>query len=205
MQAVEHLTHFTQRALADGHDPARIRAALLDAGWTGPEVDTALSGWRVSPDLPPVPVPRTYVSAREAAIYALLVVALAMVCFHVVSLGFAVIDAWVPDATETVWRGDSSMRFSVAALVAFLPVFLWLDRRMARRAVEAESRRHSPARRSFASLTVFVAALVLLGDVVAAVYALLTGDLSARFLAKVLLVAVTGALIVALYREDLDG
>ena len=57
----------------------------------------------------------------------------------------------------------------------------------------------------FASVTVFAAALVLLGDLVSVVYAFLSGDLTPRLAAKCALVAVMGLLVAGCYREDLDG
>ncbi len=191
--------------MASGHDAARIRAALGKAGWTAPEIAQALSAWDPGGDLPPVPRPRPYVSAREAMLYALLMIALVLVCYHVVGLGFQVIDRTFPDMAD-VWPRDSgSMRFSIAAIIAFLPLFVLLDGRMARRDRGSDPRRRSQARRIFASITVLAAALVLLGDVVAAVHAFLSGDLTPRLAAKLALVALTGLLVAACYREDLDG
>lgn len=205
MAGVDQLSDFVRHALAGGHDAARIRAALGQAGWTGPEIDLALSAWHPGGDLPPVPRPRPYVSAREAMLYALLMIALVLVCFHVLRLGFQVIDMAIPDLAQSGMPDSWSMRFSIAAIIAFLPLFVVLDRRMASRDQGRDPRRRSQARRIFASVTVFAAALVLLGDVVAAIYAFLAGDLTPRLAAKLALVALTGLLVAACYREDLDG
>lgn len=197
------LSDFVRRALAAGQDRAAIAAALSDAGWSGREVEAALQGWHDVAGMPPVPRARPYVSAREALLHALLLVALGMVCWHTSSLGFAVIDSTVPDPVGQA--AYASMRFSIAALVVFLPVFLLLDRRLARRITQGDERLRSRARRGFASLTVMVAALVLLGDLAASVFALLSGDMTLRFLAKAVLVAVTGLLVLVYYKADLDG
>lgn len=205
MSAAEQLSDFVRRALAGRHDSARIRAALQQAGWTAPEIESAMSAWQDGGGLPPVPRPRPYVSAREAMLYALLMIALVLVCFHVLSLGFQVIDRAIPDLAEGGTPDRWSMRFSIAAILAFLPLFVLLDYRMARHMGVGDQRRRSQARRIFASITVFAAALVLLGDVVSVVYAFLSGDLTPRLAAKCALVAVMGLLVAACYREDLDG
>ena len=49
-----------------------------------------------------------------------------------------------------------------------------------------------------------IALLALLCDVVTVVYVFLGGDLSARFLAKALLVAVMGGLVLAYYRDEME-
>lgn len=203
--AADQLSDFVRDALGRGHDAMRIRAALGQAGWTGAEIDAALAGWLAKDDLPPVPRPRPYVSARESVLYALLMIALVVVCYHVVGLGFQVIDRTFPDMEDRWPRDSGSMRFPIAAIIAFLPLFVLLDGRMARRDAGSDPRRRSQARRIFASITVLVAALVLLGDVVAAVHAFLSGDLTPRLGAKLALVALTGLLVAACYREDLDG
>lgn len=205
MAGIDQLSDFVRHALAGGHDAARIRAALGQAGWAEAEIDLALSAWHPGGDLPPVPRPRAYVSAREAMLYALLMIALVLVCFHVLRLGFQVIDMAIPDLAQPGMPDGWSMRFSIAAIIAFLPLFVLLDGRMARRDTGTDPRRRSQARRVFASITVLAAALVLLGDVVAAVYAFLSGDLTPRLAAKLALVALTGLLVAACYREDLDG
>ena len=49
-----------------------------------------------------------------------------------------------------------------------------------------------------------VAVLVFLGDGIYVVYALLSGELTARFAAKAVLVAGVAALVLAYYRDELD-
>ena len=138
-------------------------------------------------------------------LYALLMIALVLVCFHVLRLGFLVIDQAIPDLADTGPADLWSMRFSIAAIIAFLPLFVALDHRMAQRIGGGDQRRRSQARRIFASITVLAAALVLLGDVVSVIHAFLSGDLTPRLAAKCALVAVMGLLVAACYREDLDG
>ena len=53
-------------------------------------------------------------------------------------------------------------------------------------------------------MTLLIAALVLLGDGISIVYALLSGELTARFAAKAGLVASIAALVFAYYRDELN-
>ncbi|WP_374303177.1 DUF5671 domain-containing protein [Paracoccus sp. (in: a-proteobacteria)] len=205
MAATDQLSDFVREALAGGHDQAGIRAALRQAGWSSPEIDAAVNAWSPGNGLPPVPRPKPYVSAREAMLYALLMIALVLLCFHVVRLGFQIIEAAITDLTEAGPPDTWSMRFSIAAIIAFLPLFVLLDHRLARRIGGVEQQRRSQGRRIFASITVLAAALVLLGDVVSAIYAFLSGDLTPRLAAKCALVGLMGLLVAACYREDLDG
>ena len=96
------------------------------------------------------------------------------------------------------------MRWSIAALLGFLPLFLYLDRRAVRAVPRGEGGRGSSLRRLFASVTLLIALLTLMGDLVAAIYALLSGGLTLRFIAKAVLVAVIAGLVLVYYRSDLD-
>lgn len=62
--------------------------------------------------------------------------------------------------------------------------------------------RESRARSGFASITLLVSSLVLIGDMIALIFALLNGDLSIRFAAKALVVAAVGGLILLYYRNE---
>jgi hypothetical protein len=203
VNTTEQLRDFVRQSLEEGHDRAAIAGAMADAGWSEAEVRTALAAWAKPQGMPPVPLPQHHVSAREAVFHALMFAALAMVTWHLLQLGFAVIDALIPDLTDlSVGRG--TMRWSIAALLGFLPLFLYLDRRAVRAVPRGEGGRGSSLRRLFASVTLLIALLTLMGDLVAAIYALLSGGLTLRFIAKAVLVAVIAGLVLVYYRSDLD-
>lgn len=198
------ISDFTRRALLSGNTPEQVSTALAQAGWSGDEIDAALEGWAVQPGLPPIPRPRPYISAAEAMLYGLLFLSLAMISWHIVVIGFAVIERVLPD-TLNPSRNAGWLRWSVAAVTAFLPFFLYLTRRMNRPGKGDVTRRRSLVRKWVASVTLLIVALTLLGDLVAVVYAFLNGDLTAQFLAKAGFVALMGGLIFAYYRDELDG
>src|SRR5690606_17635227 len=130
-----------------------------DAGWSETEIHDAVDSWTGSePGMPPVPHPRPYVSARDAILYGLLFISLAVLCWHINQLGFGIIDHLVEDVADRT-RGSSSLRWSIAVLVPFLPMFLVLDRRIYRQTREDPGQRRSLVRRWFASITLLLAVL----------------------------------------------
>jgi hypothetical protein len=204
MKPADQLALFVAEALKSGRTRAEIAAALHGAGWTPSETEAALSAWSDTRFLPPVPRPRAYVSAREAFVYALMFLALAVSAWNITALGFALIDLWLPETGDTgaAWA-SWSVRWSVSVLVVVFPLFLILDARE-RRAVRGDpARRRSAVRKWFGYTTLFLASLALLGDLVAVVYALLNGDLTARFLAKAALVALTAGLVFLYFRGEM--
>lgn len=195
---------FVRLALEQGHDRDAIARALAEAGWSAAEIQAAQAGWAKPEGMPPVPRPQPYVSAREAVFFGLMFAALAMVAWNLVQLGFALIDVAIPDPTDLYPRDRGSMRWPMAALLGFLPLFLYLDRRTVRTVPRGAGGRESALRRLFASVTLLIALLTLMGDLVTSIYALLSGGLTLRFLARAVLVAVVAGLVLAYYRTDLD-
>lgn len=206
MRATDHLTDFVRAGLAAGRGREELAGHLRDAGWSAREVAAALDAWAPVPGLPPVPRPQAHVSAREALIYGLLFVLLGMIAWHICRLGFALIDAVVPDLADqggSYYKG--SLRWSMATLIPVVPLFLWLNARVGRLTRADAGQRRSLVRKWFASVTLLIAALTLLGDLIAVLYALLSGELTPRFAAKAALIAVVGVLVVAYYRDEIDA
>ena len=201
----DQLTDFIRRGLAAGRRPDQLGAALRSAGWGPREIADALDAWAPGAEgLPPVPRPRPYVSAREALVYGLLFLLLGTICWHVAMLGFQIVDSVVPDPDEPYPPALSAMRWNIATLIPAAPLFLWLNRRVAGATAGDPGQRRSLVRKWFAAITMLLAALALLGDVVAIIHTLLDGDLTLRFVAKAALIGVIGGLAFAYYRDELD-
>ena len=204
--ATPEVQRFVHDALAAGASPAEIRAALLVAGWRAEQAEDALSAWSPQPFVVPVPRPRPSLSARHAFQYLVLFTTLYLTAWHLGSLQFDLIEAWLPDPADPDYRVrglPASMRWSVATLLVAFPVFAWLSGRIAREAARDQARRQSPVRSWLTYLTLFLAATVLIGDLIALVYNLLGGGLSLRFVLKVLVVGVIAGVVFGWYLGDL--
>lgn len=188
----DDLTDFVRTALGRGVPRTEIDDVLRKAGWTLDQTRSALAGFADS-DFPiPVPRPRPYLDAREAFLYLLLFSTLYMSASYLGNLLFDIINAGFPDPAERVEslrRRPISMRWSIAWLIVALPVFLYVSRLVEREIAADPSKRQSKVRRWLTYLTLFVASGALIGDVVTLVYNLLGGEITVRFLLKVLVVA----------------
>jgi len=131
-------------------------------------------------------------------------VALAMTAWHLSTLLMHLIDQWIPDLDEKYsYYSKRDMRFSIASLIVFFPLFAMLNVR-ANRSIKANAgRRRSDVRKWFGYITLFLAAIALLGDLIYVIYALLNGDLTARFIAKAAVVAGVAGLIFFYFRADM--
>lgn len=206
MRPSDQLAEFTRDALAAGQSRDSIRAALTRSGWAPNEIDEALDAWAAIDFPTPVPRPRPYVSAREAFFYGLMFAALAMTAWHLVALLHNLIDHWVADPlNDDAGRyAINSTRWLIAALVVFAPTFLVMNHRAVQATKADPGKRRSGVRKWFGYVTLFLASISLLGDLMAVIYALLSGDLTLRFMLKALVVAGVAGTIFAYFRQDAD-
>lgn len=203
MSSSDEIRDYVRRALEAGQGRDEIRAALERAGWSAPQIDRALGAWADVPGPIPVPRPRATLSAREALVYLVLFAALYMTAWHLGSLVFDLIDTAIPDPADRDYGLTRSIHWSIAALIVAVPLFLWMSR-LANREIAADPvRRHSPVRQWLGHITLFLAALFIVGALVTAIFSLLQGELTLRFLLKALTVCTIAAAVFLYYRSDL--
>ena len=202
----EELRAYVRRAIEAGRTRADIRETLAAAGWDEAQVSRALDAWADVPGPLAVPCPRAQLTARDAFLYLLLFASLYLTAWHLGALIFDLIEIAVPDPLERdwswSWRGDS-IRWSVAALLVGAPLFAWLSVKLDREMREDPVRRHSPVRQWLGHLTMFIAALIVIGALVTTIYNMLDGELTLRFALKVLTVAGIAGVIFSYYRAEL--
>lgn len=181
-----------------------IRKALKEANWQDDEVESALGAY-ADVDFPvPVPRRRPYLSAREAFIYLVLFLCLYISAFSFGKLLFDFINHWVPDALQQYGYSDvSGVRMSVASLIVAFPLYLWLTWLMLSEIRRDSEKKSSKIRKWLTYITLFVAAGVIIGDLITLLFNLLGGELTLRFLLKVLTVLLIAGLIFGYYLWDL--
>ncbi|SFE62116.1 DUF5671 domain-containing protein [Roseivivax sediminis] len=201
MRASQRLTAFVAEALRAGHSHTEVAGALTAAGWSRGEANKALADWAEGPFPIPVPRPRPAVSAREAFVYGLMFVALAVSVIQGLSLGFEVIDLWLDPPPED--RPDyvrRALHREIASVIVFFPIFLVLNARVARAARADGLVRRSAVRDWLAHIAMFVAALTVVIDLVSVLAASLGGGADPAFLVKSALVAVVAAAVFVYFR-----
>ncbi len=203
MAISDELSGFVKEALTRGLPRAQIEEVLQRAGWDPGRVRSALAGF-AEVDFPlAVPRPKPYLSAREAFLFLLLFSALYVSAFNLGSLLFQFINRAFPDAATPGSYSGENVRWAVSSLIVAFPVFLYMSR-LTGRAIRSEpGMRGSRVRRDLTYLTLFIAALVLVGDLIALVYNFLGGELTIRFLLKVLAIGVIAGGCFGYYLWDL--
>ncbi len=200
----QELDVFVRDALLRGHGKQEISQALLSAGWREEQIRGALSAYADTAFAVPVPRPRASVSAREAFLYLVMFATLYFFAYHLGSLLFDLINRTWPDATQAGYRGfGSSMRWATAAILISFPVFAYVSHYVAKDVARHPIKRLSPVRRWLTYLTLFLAATILIGDMTTLLYNVLGGELTTRFVLKVLVVAAIAGSIFGYYLWDL--
>ena len=204
MAVSDELIAFVKEALARGLPKADIERALGSAGWPQEQIRGALASFADVPFPIPVPRPRPYVSARDAFVYLVMFTTLYLSAFNLGQLIFELIDRAFPDAAAPAYEFTilAALRWSIASLIVAVPVFLYTTMLTARAARTDPTKRSSRIRRQLTYLTLFIAACLLIGDVTTLIYNFLGGELTTRFLLKVLTIAAIAGTAFWYYLND---
>ncbi len=200
----EELRRFIKESLERGIDRESIRAVLLEAGWQERDVRSALAAY-AEVDFPvAVPRPRPYLHAREAFLYLVSFISLYVFAFSLGAVLFGLIDHTFPDTLHR-YRSPASAAdaTALAAVIVAFPLYLFLMRRLAVAVAADPERRQSLVRRWLTYLTLVVGAGIILGDIIALLASLLTGDPTVSFFLKVAVVLLIVAPIFGYYLWDM--
>ena len=107
------------------------------------------------------------------------------------------------DAEYVVRNLADSIRWSTASVIIAFPVFLFVARYLGKELVRSPAKRLSAVRRWLTYLTLFVAAVVLIVDMTTLVNNVLGGELTLRFILKVVVAAVIAGTVFGYYLWDL--
>jgi hypothetical protein len=183
---------FVESALRAGQSRDAVRQALAQAGWSKDQIGDALANYADVAFAVPVPRPRAQVSARDAFWYLLMFGMLYLSAFYLGDLLFGFINLAFPDdlaysdRTEYV---ESGIRWATAALIVAFPVFLFTAWKTGKDVAADPARRNSALRKWLTYMTLLVAAAALVTDGITLIYNALSGELTLRFILKVLVVA----------------
>ena len=204
--ATQDLDLFVREALAKGESKEAMEAALASAGWPAEQIRNALNVYADVNFPVPVPKPRPYLSAREAFLYLTLFTTLYLAAFHLGSLLFRLIEQAWPDPADSeyvVRNLADSIRWSTASVIIAFPVFLFVARYLGKELARSPAKRLSAIRRWLTYLTLFVAAVVLIVDMTTLVNNVLGGELTLRFVLKVVVAALIAGTVFGYYLWDL--
>jgi len=201
----DSLRDFVEKSLEKGLSRTEITDALIAAGWERQEITEALSVYHDSNFPVPVPSKHYSLTARDTVFYLFLFITLYVVSWGLIALAFDIIDLLIPKIegyrSEDALR--SGVRYWVAYSFVFVPVYLTLAWKAERRHKLDPNCPLSNSRQWLTYITLFIASMTVLGDLVALLYAYLSGDLTIRLFLKVVAVGLIAGLVIIYYYGDM--
>jgi len=120
------------------------------------------------------------------------------------NLLFEIINALFPDALSFSYDYLSSgMRWSIATLVIVFPLYIFLSWFISKDMITNPQKRNLWVRKWLTYLTLFIAGVAIITDLIMLINTFLGGEITARFAFKVLAVFVVAGLAFAYYLYDL--
>jgi hypothetical protein len=150
---------------------------------------------------------RPKVTPKDFFVYLGIAVTLYVSAGSLLALLFAVINIRFPDAIDYGYyyapTALEALRFPLSALLVMFPLFLFLSWYVRKELARDRSKIELWVRRWFVWLTLFAAGATLVGDVIALVSTFLGGEITVRFILKMLSVLVVAGAVFGYYFYDL--
>lgn len=142
---------------------------------------------------------------RDLFLHLLAIVTLYWSAISFVSLIWQFINNFFPDALDNIYYQSAIsplVRFHVSAIIIVFPVFIliswYLNKIYRRESVVRESK----IRKWLIYLTLFIASLVIIGDLISIINMLLGGEITTRFILKALSIILVAGIIFGYYLDD---
>lgn len=144
-------------------------------------------------------------NAKYSFYYLLSLVALIFTSISSALILFGIIDLNIADSSPySAYRNiDSQIKFALASLLVSVPTYYISVYLINRGLKKGELPVNSSLRRWLTYLIIFSNSLIILGIIISILYNFLSGDLSARFLLKLISVLLIAALIFSYYFYDI--
>lgn len=143
---------------------------------------------------------------RDVFLYLLSIITLIASAVYFGVLVFQYINVYFPDLINDYYFSPSNyygtIRQALATLIVIFPVYVWVSRFLKKDIQENPEKRDLKIRKWLLYLTVFFAALVIIGDLVTLINTFLNGELTTRFILKVLaIIFIAGSVFSHYYFE----
>jgi len=141
---------------------------------------------------------------RDLFLHLLAIVTLYWSSISFVTLLWQFINNFLPDLLD-FYTGSYSLdliRFNVSAIIIVFPVFIAVSWYLNKIYKKESAVRESKIRKWLIYLTLFIASLVIIGDLIFVINSLLGGEITTRFILKALSVVLVAGLVFGYYLDD---
>ena len=145
-------------------------------------------------------------SPKFAFWYLLSLVALVFVAFSVGAIIFQIINKYVADVVTNVYESRVSMdllKFAISALIVATPLYFWMQSLIFKNLKSGELDKEIGVRKWLTYFILLIAAIVVLGYLIAVINSLLDGEVKTKFIFKTLTVIAIAAIVFSFYFYDI--
>ncbi|MFA6131402.1 MAG: DUF5671 domain-containing protein [Patescibacteria group bacterium] len=143
-------------------------------------------------------------TAKDVFFYLLNIVTLTVSVVSFITLYFQYINVKFPDTLQMYYTGSLDIiRGSMAALIVVWPVFILVSWLIYREIKIDPQKMMIAIRKSLLYFTLFVTSIVIIVDLITLVNYFLNGEITTRFILKVLVVLLTASVVFSYYLWDL--
>jgi hypothetical protein len=136
----------------------------------------------------------------------LLIVTLYLSVISLIAMSFSYIDILLPDSLDFYYQGAlDGIRWSSSMILVVFPIFLGLSWLILREFRQEPGKHEMKIRKWLVYLTLFIASITIIIDLIRLVYNFYSGDLTTKFVLKVLSVLVVTGTVFGYYLWDLKG
>ena len=146
-------------------------------------------------------------SPKDVFLHLLGIITLYISAGSIIALLFQYINILFPDPLNPSYYSSIAwpIRWSMASLMIVFPVYLLISWLLNKDYGENPEKRELKIRKWLVYFTLFLAAIIIITDLVTLVYNFLGGDLTARFILKVLVILLVAGTIFGYYLSDLKN
>lgn len=153
-------------------------------------------------------VPEQRVSPKDVFLHLLAILTLYASAGSFLALVFQYINVLFPDPLDgrgeyVIQSAYQTIRWAISSLIIIFPVYIGTSWYLNKSYITTPEKRTLKIRKWLIYFTLFVASLIIIGDLVAVIYNLLGGELTARFFLKVLTIFFTAGSVFYYYLWDL--
>lgn len=144
-------------------------------------------------------------SVKDIFLHLLSIITLYGSVFAVLTILFQVINIYIPDPAEQYFNLEGvkrAIRFSVSVLIVMFPVYIWTLWFSKKKEKSEEWNKSSRTRSLLRSFTLFLAGLILIGSLISTVNYFLNGELTTRFLLKILAIFIVIGSVFGYYLKN---
>ena len=201
----ERLLAYIESAKAKGATDDFLVGLLRERGWAAEDIYAAFGCYYQTLTGLPVPVRAGGAgeAARDAFLYLLAFSTLGTWTIALGSLIFTFVDRWFPDPLTRQFTDRYGVSREMACIIVAFPVFLFVMRFILREVETRPEKIESGVRKWLTYIALLIAAGTVIGDLITFLTFFLQGELTARFVLKVLTVLIIAGTVFWYYLGSL--